>query len=58
MRHTTENSFGLKIALIGAIVLLLVSGVGRQVVEHYSSDITEEIQTTIESQVNTLTDQF
>lgn len=48
MKHETENSFFLKLMLIGAIVLLIVSGTGRHLVEHYSADVEEKIETNLQ----------
>lgn len=55
MKHETENSFFLKLMLIGAIVLLIVSGAGRHIVEHYASEVTEEIDANFQGHLDNLT---
>ena len=62
MRHTTENSFALKIALIGAIVLLVVTGLVRHNVEthveEFNTNIEKEIETNLQHHIDELTTQF
>ena len=62
MRHTTENSFGLKVALIGAIVLLVVTGIVRHNVEthveEFNTKIEKEIEMNLQKHLDELTTQF
>lgn len=62
MRHRTENRFLMKLSLIGAIVLLVITGLVRHNVEthidEFNTNIEKEIETNLQHHIDELTTQF
>lgn len=62
MNQKTENRFFFKLSLIGAIVLLVVTGLVRHNVEthveEFNMKIEKEIETNLQHHIDELTTQF
>ncbi|AJD93217.1 hypothetical protein JMA_38990 (plasmid) [Jeotgalibacillus malaysiensis] len=62
MNQKTENGFFIKLSLIGAIVLLVVTAYVRHNVEthveEFNTKIEKEIETNLQQHIDELTTQF